>query len=97
MAFGGLRRHGFMTHGWLGWWWAKRYAYPRDGHGVEVPLYGWVKVEQAADSAVSRPMVVDGAAVLRVAEATAPTGSTAADGGMSTAGSSNITALPTRA
>ena len=48
MLFDFLRRNSLLTHGFVGWWWARRHAYPGDEHAVRVPVYGWVDAEVAA-------------------------------------------------
>lgn len=50
----GLNR--IVTHGALGWWWARRYGYPTDAHGVEVPLYGWVEAPVEVQAAAAMPL-----------------------------------------
>ena len=60
MAFDFLRRRSLLTHGFVGWWSARRHAYPGDEHGVRIPVYGWVDAEaaQAAETvlrAAARP------------------------------------------
>lgn len=58
MARFGFGRMSVVTHGMQGWWWAKRYAYPSDDHGVSVPVYGWVDAEAVeAAKAVERATV----------------------------------------
>ncbi len=54
MALDFLRRRSLLTHGFVGWWSARRHAYPGDEHGVRVPVYGWVDAEaaQAAETAL---------------------------------------------
>jgi hypothetical protein len=54
MAFEFLRRRSLLTHGFVGWWSARRHAYPGDEHGVRIPVYGWVDAEaaQAAETAL---------------------------------------------
>ncbi len=47
MALLRFRRMSFITHGMRGWWWASRYSYPGDEHGVRIPIYGWVDAETA--------------------------------------------------
>jgi hypothetical protein len=47
MAFQFLRRSSLLTHGFVGWWSARRHAYPGDEHGVRIPVYGWVDAEAA--------------------------------------------------
>jgi hypothetical protein len=54
MALDFLRRRSLLTHGFVGWWSARRHAYPGDEHGVRIPVYGWVDAEaaQAAETAL---------------------------------------------
>jgi len=52
MALFGFRKMSFVTHGMQGWWWASRYSYPGDDHGVRIPVYGWVDAEAAEAAAV---------------------------------------------
>lgn len=47
MALFGFRKLSFITHGMQGWWWAFRYSYPGEPHGVRIPVYGWADAEAA--------------------------------------------------
>lgn len=53
MALFGFRKLSFITHGMQGWWWAIRYSYPGDEHGVRIPVYGWADAEAAVSAARS--------------------------------------------
>lgn len=53
MALDFLRRRSLLTHGFIGWWSARRHAYPGDEHGVRIPVYGWVDAEAAQAAAES--------------------------------------------